>query len=163
MPAVMGVSFLAILFFGKRMPKKGAEIGIASVGVCFLFALLAGFAWIDHVNKAQGSTAHEGAAHTAAVQEPPGGSEGEAGHAIEGEEEHATVTPIETGVTWFESGGQKFEAGTFVDGLSVVMLVVVSLISLPSLIRSRCPGRRGTTRRRAGRARGSPRGRRRRR
>ncbi|MEO7557215.1 MAG: NADH-quinone oxidoreductase subunit L [Acidimicrobiales bacterium] len=129
MPALMGVSFLAILFFGKRMPKKGAEVGIASVGVCFLFALLAGFAWIGHVNDAQGSTVHEGASHTAAVQEAPAGSEGEADHAVE-EEEPAAVTPIETGVTWFESGGQKYEAGTFVDGLSVIMLVVVTLISL---------------------------------
>ena len=42
MPALMAVSFVAILFFGKRMPRKGSEIGIAAVGVCFLFAVLSG-------------------------------------------------------------------------------------------------------------------------
>src|SRR5213079_763517 len=46
-----------------------------------------------------------------------------------GEEEHA-VEPVVTGFTWFESGAVKFEVGTFVDGLSVMMLVVVTIISL---------------------------------
>jgi len=52
MPLVMAVSFVAILLFGKRMPKKGSEIGIAAVGLCFVFAILSGSAWISHVNDA---------------------------------------------------------------------------------------------------------------
>ena len=36
LPAIMAASFVLILFFGKRMPKGGSEIGVAAVGVCFL-------------------------------------------------------------------------------------------------------------------------------
>ena len=126
MPALMGVSFLTILLVGKRLPKKGAEVGIAAVGLCFLFALLAGIAWIGHVNDAESHPAT--AAHAAVVQEAP--SEGGTGHEATAEEEHTPVAPITTGVDWFESAGQKFEVGTFFDGLSAVMLIVVTIISL---------------------------------
>ena len=50
MPALMALSFLAILAFGKRLPRKGSEIGIAAVGLCFLFAILSAASWIGHVN-----------------------------------------------------------------------------------------------------------------
>ena len=52
LPLIMAVSFLTILFFGKRMKYKGAEVGIAAVGVCLLLALGSGIAWIGHVNDA---------------------------------------------------------------------------------------------------------------
>ncbi len=54
-------------------------------------------------------------------------AEGE-GHGAEGE--HHEVAPVCSSVTWFEIGGMKFEAGTVVDGLSAMMLVTVTLISL---------------------------------
>jgi len=46
MPLVPAVSFFAILFFGKRLPRKGAEIGLAAVGFTFLWAVLSAFEWI---------------------------------------------------------------------------------------------------------------------
>jgi hypothetical protein len=52
MPALMAVSFAVILLFGKRLPKKGAEVGIACVGLCFLFSIFAGVSWIQRVNDA---------------------------------------------------------------------------------------------------------------
>src|SRR4051794_37614021 len=116
MPLLMGVSFVAILAFGKRMPKKGAEIGIAAVGLCFLFAVLSASAWITHVNDAH-------AAETTAAVEVTD-------HGPEPVEHETPVEPITTDVTWFEVGGQKFEVGTMVDGLSVMMLLVVTIISL---------------------------------
>jgi NADH-quinone oxidoreductase subunit L len=39
-PAFPAVSFFLILFFGKRMPGRGAEIGIAAVGASFLLSLI---------------------------------------------------------------------------------------------------------------------------
>ena len=33
-PLIMAISFATILFFGKRLPKGGSEVGIAAVGVC---------------------------------------------------------------------------------------------------------------------------------
>ena len=57
MPALMGVSFVAILLFGKRMPKQGSEIGNAAVGLSFVFAVISASAWITHVNDASHVTA----------------------------------------------------------------------------------------------------------
>ena len=40
-PLTMAASFVVILFFGKRMPKKGAEIGILAIGACFVLSVIA--------------------------------------------------------------------------------------------------------------------------
>ena len=52
MPAIMAASFVAILAFGKRLPRKGSEIGIAAVGLCFVIAIFSAGTWISHVNDA---------------------------------------------------------------------------------------------------------------
>ena len=52
-PLIPAASFFLILLFGKRMPKKGAEIGIAALGVCFAMALATNVQWRDHVNDAE--------------------------------------------------------------------------------------------------------------
>src|SRR5689334_14987299 len=44
-PALMALSFLIILLFGKKMPKKGAEVGIFMVSICLLFALATAWNW----------------------------------------------------------------------------------------------------------------------
>src|SRR5438477_1880790 len=46
-PAIPGACFFLILFFGKRMPGKGADIGIAGVGLSFLFSLGAAIKWMS--------------------------------------------------------------------------------------------------------------------
>ncbi|MEY2450349.1 MAG: NADH-quinone oxidoreductase subunit [Acidimicrobiaceae bacterium] len=123
MPAIMASSFVAILAFGKRLPRKGSEIGIFAVGLCFVIALLSAGTWIGHVNDA----GHGATAPSEVTQEA------ESGHgdvAAAGEEHHTPVDPVTTEVTWFEIGGQKFTVGTLVDGLSVMMFLVVSIISL---------------------------------
>jgi NADH-quinone oxidoreductase subunit L len=123
MPAIMAASFVAILAFGKRLPRKGSEIGIFAVGLCFVIAVLSAGTWINHVNDAgHGATAPSGVTQ-----------EAESGHgdvAAEGEEHHTPVEPVTTEVKWFEIGGQEFTVGTLVDGLSVMMFLVVSIISL---------------------------------
>ena len=51
-PAFPALSFLVILFFGKRFPKGGSEVGIAAVALSFVFAAAAGIQWIGQVNSA---------------------------------------------------------------------------------------------------------------
>jgi NADH-quinone oxidoreductase subunit L len=119
MPALMASSFVVILLFGKRMPKKGAEVGIAAVGACLLFAILSASAWIGHVNDSH----HAGAPPEKTTQVAETGQQAPA-------ETQSPVTPITTEKTWFEIGEQKFTVGTLVDGLSVMMLLVVTIISL---------------------------------
>ena len=51
-PALPAISFVLILFFGKRMKYKGAEFGIVSIAVAFIFAICCVGQWIGQVNNA---------------------------------------------------------------------------------------------------------------
>ena len=51
-PALPALSFLIILFFGKRLPFKGAEVGITAVIAAFALALLTTFTWIGDIQDA---------------------------------------------------------------------------------------------------------------
>ena len=51
-PIVPAVAFFLIIFFGKKMPKKGSEFGIASMLTALVLAGGAGYQWIQRVNGA---------------------------------------------------------------------------------------------------------------
>ncbi len=118
-PTIPAVSFALILFFGKRMPRKGSEIGILAVGASFVLSCITVVEWIQRVNDA--ADAHGLGAITAF---------GKGFMASGGEEAHAVVQPVIHNVTWWQSGGVEFSVGTQIDGLAVMMLFVVTLISL---------------------------------
>jgi len=88
MPFVPAVSFFIILFFGKRMRRGGAEVGIAAVGFTFLWGAISAFEWINGSAVVQRST------------------------------------------TWFTNGHFDIEVGFHVDGLTAMMFVVVTTVSL---------------------------------
>ncbi|MHB1138597.1 MAG: NADH-quinone oxidoreductase subunit 5 family protein [Microthrixaceae bacterium] len=175
-PALMALSFVLILFFGKRMPKKGAEIGVVFVGIAFVLSLITAGNWISWTNDNPEShgdaAAAEGVAlanvdpscsNVAAEATAAGehAEDGSAGHATEGTEEHGApaalappvgesasgapassaaaedgghhsppTRPVVSCAKWFENGDQSISIGTLIDGQSVLMLVVVTLISL---------------------------------
>jgi len=87
-PLVPFASGALTLFFGKRIPGKGAAFGIAAVFVAFVMAI--GVLW----SFAQG-----------------GGD-------------------VEQNIEWFTIGSLHLQLGVFVDGLTAVMLVVVTSVSL---------------------------------
>jgi NADH-quinone oxidoreductase subunit L len=61
-PLIPAASFFLILFFGKRLPKKGAEIGIAALSISFVLALATNVQWFDHVDnggESHGTTTEE--------------------------------------------------------------------------------------------------------
>ena len=134
-PAIPFASFLIILLVGKRLPRKGAEVGVSALGLVFALAVVAGVQWINHVDAAT-SGAEEASSLNAAAParpiqffaEPSGNAEKSAEPA---EEEHA-VTPVvsEWKSDWWTVGGVDFGVGTFVDGPAVMMLFVVGLVSL---------------------------------
>ncbi|MDY7101935.1 MAG: NADH-quinone oxidoreductase subunit L [Actinomycetota bacterium] len=117
-PAVPFVSFVLILFLGKRLPFKGAEIGITSVGATFVMALVAAGQWIDL--REGGSSEGEHAAGLAGLLPFVEG----------GEEGHSATGAVVNTMTWWQSGGIEFNVGTMVDGLAIMMLFVVTLVSL---------------------------------
>ena len=44
--------------------------------------------------------------------------------------EHHVTPPVVREITWFDNGSMEVKVGTMVDGLSTVLLVVVTLVSL---------------------------------
>ncbi|MFT7475956.1 MAG: NADH-quinone oxidoreductase subunit L [Verrucomicrobiales bacterium] len=149
-PLLPALSFLGILFFGKRMPRGGAELGIAAIGAAFLLAVFANVAWLDHRDNFDGPTssmlhgeveshAGEGADddHSEDASATTLSIDGvavevdltAATEAAEGEEAHPAVAVLK-GREWFVNGGVSFAVGTLLDGPSVLMLFVVTMISL---------------------------------
>ena len=51
---IPGVAFFLILFFGKRMPRGGSEIGIASMIASLVISAGATMQWIDQVDTNHG-------------------------------------------------------------------------------------------------------------
>ncbi len=49
-PLIPAVAFFLIIFFGKRMPMKGSEFGIASMVGALVFSGAAAYQWIQRVN-----------------------------------------------------------------------------------------------------------------
>ena len=51
-PIIPAVAFALIIFFGKKLPMKGSELGVLSMLASLVIAAGAGFQWIDRVNSA---------------------------------------------------------------------------------------------------------------
>ena len=139
-PLVPALSFVLILAFGKKLPRGGSEIGIASVAICFVLALSVGAGWIGRVNNPPPLVRNSDAVATAeghgagseASSTQASGSEGHSSEASsEGGEEHEQVTPpVVRQITWFQNQGVTIKVGTMIDGLSALLVVVVTFISL---------------------------------
>lgn len=167
LPALMALSFLLILAFGKRLPRKGSEIGITACAIAFVLALLTAGSWWNQVHGDTGEHAAGASSVAGAAMSAEGGGEadpeafqdveqgcsrvvdegaGSAGHSEESDssgaadeehseevEGHAATKPVVRCVQWFPigiEGSATITMGTMVDGQSVFMLIVVTLISL---------------------------------
>ncbi|MCY4163172.1 MAG: NADH-quinone oxidoreductase subunit L [bacterium] len=113
------VSFLLILLFGKRFPKGGSEIGIFAVGASFVFGVATAIQWISEV-EGGGSKGAEGEYALGA---------GALSLAAEGESSGG-VSAVSRSITWLTNGAESIGAGILIDGLAVMMIFVVTLVSL---------------------------------
>lgn len=95
-PLMPVIAFALIIAYGKKMPMKGSEFGIASLLASLAVSVGAAYQWIQRV---------DGAAP------------------------EAFVAPVIKTWTWWESAGFSFGIGQHIDGLSLTLLVVVTLIS----------------------------------
>jgi NADH-quinone oxidoreductase subunit L len=154
-PVIPAASFFLILLFGKRLPRKGSELGVAAVGAAFVLAVVAQVQWFQHVNDAEHESEpteehaaqivdSNGESPLAEAVGPEAGSRGfesaaggvgaagaEASSEADNEsEEHASIEPVTREWTWFEFGETEAKVGTLIDGPAVMMLIVVTLVSL---------------------------------
>ena len=146
-PALPAVSALLIMTIGRQLPKKGAEIGIVAIFAAFL--LSAGIAvQVFSANvDAAGAASHgeesadeEGAAGDVLVAsaadidlaaESGGDDPAEEGAASEGESSGAHAFLEESSILWTPlGGGSQLEIGMRVDGLTAMMFLLVTFVSL---------------------------------
>ena len=111
-PLLPALGFVAVLLFGKHLPRKGAEIAVASVGASFVLACITLVQWIQRVEDAPAHGALRGFGR-AVLPTQEGG-----------------VAAVNRSFTWWENGRVNFGVGIHVDGLAVMMLFMVTLVSL---------------------------------
>jgi NADH-quinone oxidoreductase subunit L len=110
-PLLPALGFVAVLLFGKRLPRKGAEIAVSTVGASFVLACIVLVQWIQRVEDVPAHGAVRGFGR-ALLPAQEGG-----------------VTAVERGFTWWQNGNVTFGAGIHIDGLAVMMLFMVTLVS----------------------------------
>jgi NADH-quinone oxidoreductase subunit L len=110
-PLLPALGFVAVLLFGRRLPRKGAEIAVTTVGASFVLACIVLVQWIQRVEDA-----------------PAHGALGGFGRALLPAQEGG-VAAVDRGITWWQNGNVKFGVGIHIDGLAVMMLFMVTLVS----------------------------------
>jgi NADH-quinone oxidoreductase subunit L len=110
-PLLPALGFVAVLLFGKRLPRKGAELAVATVGASFVLSCIVAVQWIQRVDDHPGKEAIGGFGR-ALLPTQEGG-----------------VTAVERGFTWWQNANVKFDVGIHIDGLAVMMLFMVTLVS----------------------------------
>ena len=116
------IAFAIIIAFGKKLPMKGAEVGLASMAATLVIAVGGAIQWIQRTNS--GDDAGKEAAGgllQAFGRVLPQAAEGEAKPFIE---------PVVTTWVWWQNSGLEFGIGSSIDGLSILLIALVAFISL---------------------------------
>ncbi|MGB3735709.1 MAG: proton-conducting transporter membrane subunit, partial [Ilumatobacter sp.] len=122
---IPALGFAVILFFGKKMPKGGSEVGLASMAASLVVASGAAWQWMARVDSAE-DAAHGGEEAIGLLQ-TFGRS---VPRAAEGAEAAPFIEPVVSSWTWWQNSGLEFGIGSFADGLSILLLWLVAFISL---------------------------------
>ena len=128
-PALTFASFVLTLFFGKRLPGRGWQFGVGLVGIAFVLSIVTGVQYLDE------PLVHPEEEPAAVAEAEARGEEGVAQEEAVAEEEQAPPAfreEVRAERTWFTFGEdhEPVKVGTAVDGLTVIMLFTVTLISL---------------------------------
>ena len=110
-PLLPGLGFVAVLLFGKRLPRKGAELAVLTVGASFVLSCIVAVQWIQRVDDHTGKAAIGGFGR-ALLPTQEGG-----------------VTAVDRSFTWWQNANVRFGVGIHIDGLAVMMLFMVTLVS----------------------------------
>ncbi len=115
------IGFFAIIFFGKKLPMKGAEVGLASIGASLVIATGTAIQWLQRTDSAE----HSESAISGIISGVRGGSPA----AAEGGHAEAFIEPVVNQWVWWQNSGLEFGIGSHIDGLSMLLLWLVAFIS----------------------------------
>ncbi|MET0146194.1 MAG: NADH-quinone oxidoreductase subunit L [Ilumatobacteraceae bacterium] len=121
-PLIPGIAFFLILFIGKKLPMKGSELGLASMAASLVLAAGAAYQWVQRTDAAAGTESAGPVGFVAGFARSIAASEG--GHA------EPFVAPVIRSWTWWQNDGVELGIGQHIDGLSVMLLLLVTFISL---------------------------------
>ena len=115
------IGFALIILFGKRLPMKGAEIGLASMAISLVIAVGGAIEWVQRTNSASGGEEATGLLHAFGRTLP---------RASEGGEIEPFIAPVVKTWVWWQNSGLEFGIGSSIDGLAILLLALVAFISL---------------------------------
>jgi NADH-quinone oxidoreductase subunit L len=116
------IGFAIILFFGKKLPMKGAEVALASMAATLVVSVGACIEWMQRTNSADSHSEEAvGLVQTFGRSLP---------RAAEGAEAEPFIEPVVTTWVWWQNSGLEFGIGSSIDGLSAVILALVAFIAL---------------------------------
>ena len=120
---IPAIGFALIIGIGKRMPFKGAEIGITSMAVSLVLATGTALQWIQRTNSADAHS-EEAVGFVRAFGQSIMPSAAEGGHS------EPFIEPVVRTWVWWSSNGLEFSIGSRIDGLAMMLLWVVAFITL---------------------------------
>lgn len=123
-PIIPAIGFALIILLGKRMPMKGSEFGLVTMGAALVLSIGTAWQWIQRVDEAAG---HAG--ERAGFSRAFFGMGRSIQAAAEGGHEATFVEPVVRAWTWWQNGGVSLNYGQHIDGLSVMLLFLVAFIS----------------------------------
>ena len=115
------IGFAIIIAFGKKLPMKGAEIGLASMAASLVIAVGAGIQWMQRTNSAEEHSEEAIGLLQAFGRSLPSATEGEA---------EPFIAPVVKTWVWWQNSGLEFGIGSSIDGLAVLILALVAFIAL---------------------------------
>ena len=116
------IGFAIILFFGKKLPMKGAEVGLASMAASLVIAVGAAVQWMQRTNSAESKSEEAVGLVQAFGRSLPS--------AAEGAEAEPFIAPVAKTWVWWQNSGLEFGIGSSVDGLAILILALVAFIAL---------------------------------
>ncbi len=116
------IGFAIILFFGKKLPMKGAEVGLASMAASLVVSVGACIEWMQRTNSAETHSEQAVGLVQAFGRSLP--------RAAEGGEAEPFIEPVVRTWVWWQNSGLEFGIGSSIDGLAAVILALVAFIAL---------------------------------
>ena len=120
------VGFAIIIFFGKKLPMKGAEIGLASMTASLVVAVGGAIQWMQRTDSAESHSEEAIGLVQAFGRSLPS--------AAEGAEAEPFIAPVVTSWVWWQNSGLEFGIGSSIDGLAIMILALVAFIALLVMI-----------------------------